>query len=373
MAATNADWIQHPGAYIKEEMEERGWIQRDLAFILGVPETAVNMILSGKRGISADMAKALGDAFDVPAEFFANLQQAYDMAKARNPYPGVPERRRMQSVFPVREMIQRGWIQPADATMLESQLVRFFNAESAQDIPYMAHAAKKSRYEELEIPAAQLAWLFRVRQIANSISVPKYSAKALRAALDAFEALLLEPEGVRHVPRILMECGVRFIIVEKLPSADIDGVCFWLDKAAPVIGMSTTRDRVDNFWFVVRHEIEHVLQKHGQEDEIIDINVDAQAANVSDEERIANQAAANFCVPEGEFNVFMARKHPFYYEKDVINFARRLNRHPGLVVGRMRKTLDRWDYLTRHLVKTRQFVLPGAIADGWGQVIPVAL
>jgi HTH-type transcriptional regulator/antitoxin HigA len=372
MVTTNADWIEHPGFYIKEEMEARGWIQRDLAFILGAPEQAVNMILSGKRGISADMAKALGEAFDVSPEFFANLQQAHDMAQARNPYAGVSERGKMQSVYPVREMIQRGWLQPTDARMLESQLVRFFNAKSPEDIPYLAHAAKKSSYEEREIPPAQVAWLFRVRQIAKSISVPSYSEKTLREALIPFEQLLQTPEEARHVPKILAECGVRFILVEKLPAADIDGVCFWLDRKSPVIGMSTTRDRIDNFWFVLRHEIEHVLQRHGQEDEIVDVNVDA-VTNASDEERIANEAAANFCVPDAKLDSFMARKHPFYYEKDVIAFARLLNRHPGLVVGRIRKKLDRWDYLTRHLVKVRQFVLPGAIADGWGQVIPVSL
>jgi len=374
MAATNADWIQHPGAYIKEEMEERGWIQRDLAFILGVPEATVNQILGGKRGISAEMAKALGDAFDVAPEFFANLQQAYDMARARNPYAGVQERRRMQTVFPVREMIQRGWIQPSDATMLESQLCRFFEAPDAEHIPYyMDCAAKKTYYEERAIPPAQLAWLFRVKQIARSISVPAFSEKALRSALTEFESLLQSPDEVRHVPRLLMESGVRFILVEKLPTADIDGVCFWLDKKSPVIGMSLMRDRIDNFWFVLRHECEHVINRHGQQQEIVDVNVDASSADVPAEEKIANEAAAEFLVPSAKFESFMTRKHPFYYEKDVIAFARVMGRHPGLVAGRIRKRLDRWDYLTRHLVKVRQFVLPGAIADGWGQVTPVSL
>lgn len=78
-------WIMHPGFYIKEEMDARGWLQRDLAFILGVPEQGLNMIFSGKRGISPEMAKAFGKAFDVPAEFFANLQQAYDLAHAKEP------------------------------------------------------------------------------------------------------------------------------------------------------------------------------------------------------------------------------------------------------------------------------------------------
>src|SRR5256886_14516484 len=97
MASPSATWVKHPGHYIKEEMEERGWSQRDLAFILGCSEQAINPILNGKRGISPEMAKALGVAFDVPAEFFANLQQAYDLAQARTPDPSVATRRHMRS------------------------------------------------------------------------------------------------------------------------------------------------------------------------------------------------------------------------------------------------------------------------------------
>src|ERR1700741_1574885 len=122
----NTSWVVHPGVFIKEEMEARGWSQRDLAFILGCSEQAINPILNGKRGISPEMAKAFGLAFDVPAEFFANLQQAYDLSQARTPDPSVAVRRDMQSTYPVREMIRRGWIELTDAAMLEVQLVKFF-------------------------------------------------------------------------------------------------------------------------------------------------------------------------------------------------------------------------------------------------------
>jgi HTH-type transcriptional regulator/antitoxin HigA len=370
METASASWIMHPGVYIKEEMDERGWSQRDLAFILGCSEQAINPILNGKRGISPDMAKAFGLAFDVPAEFFANLQQAYDLSQARMPDPSVARRREMQTVYPVREMIRRGWIESSDANMLEVQLFKFFGE---QEIPYLAHAAKKTSYEERKIPAAQLAWLFRVRQIAQSISVPSYSEKALRSSLADLQQLLLSPEETRQVPRLLMECGVRFVIVEKLPSAKIDGVCFWLDRQSPVIGLSMQHDRIDNFWFVLRHEIEHVLRRHGQEEEIIDTDLDGQPGPISEEEGLANDAASDFCAPSDKLSSFLARKHPFYYEKDVIAFSRIMQRHPGIVIGQIRKRLGRWDYLTRHLVKVRQHVLPGSIADGWGQVVPVSL
>jgi HTH-type transcriptional regulator / antitoxin HigA len=373
MTTTTANWIVHPGVYIKEEMEERGWSQRDLAFILGCSEQVINPILNGKRGISPEMAKALGEAFDVPAEFFANLQQAYDLAQARTPDPSVAVRRRMQSIYPVREMIKRGWIEQSDAAMLEIQLTRFFNVQTPNDIPYFVHAAKKTAGD---ISPAQSAWLYRVRQIAKSISVPKYSEKNLRDAVShELPSLLYAPDEARQVPRILMECGVKLVLVEKLPTAKIDGVCFWLD-GVPVIGMSLQHDRIDNFWFVLRHEIEHVLNGHGKEKEMekmIDVDLDAATISINEEERIANDAASNFCAPSEKLDLWLQRKRPYYYEKDVLAFSRILERHPGIVVGQIRRKLNRYDYLTRYLVKIRHIVLPVSMADGWGQTVPVSL
>ena len=94
--------------------------------------------------------------------------------------------------------------------------------------------------------------------------------------------MILAPEETRHIPRLMAECGVRFVIVEVLPQAKIDGACFWLDANSPVIGMSARFDRIDNFWFVLRHEIEHVLRKDGMEAEIVDAELEGQRAGTDD-------------------------------------------------------------------------------------------
>lgn len=378
MGTMSATWVKHPGYYIREELEARGWAQRDLAFILGCADQSLNMILSGKRGVSPEMAKALGDAFDVPAEFFLNLQKSYELSRAEEPAPGVAKRARLQNVYPVREMIKREWIEESDATLIEVQLCRFFDVEDSDQIPYLAHAARKSSsYEERDVPPDQVAWLFRVKQIASQISVPRYRESALRDALSELESFRIEPEETRHVSRVLMQCGVRFVVVEKLPGSTIDGVCFWLNDKAPVIGMTLRRDYIDNFWFVLRHEIEHVLRGDGQKEEVIDAGLEGERAGTSDavpeQERRANQAAAEFCVPQDRLKSFIARKRPYYYERDVVALARVLQVHPGLVVGQMQHHLGRYDYLKKHQKKVRALVTQGAIVDGWGQVPPVAV
>ncbi len=364
--------VPPPGYFIREELEARGWSQRDLANVLGVPDQAVNLITAGKRGITADMAKKLGNAFDVSPEFFLNLQKSFDLFKAPEADPGVAKKAKLYTHYPIREMAKRGWIATDDdAEQLESEMIRFFGVGATDDIPHLAHAAKKTSYADVR--PAQLAWLYRVRQMAQEIVVVRYSRNAARNALTRLTALLGAPEEARHVPRILAEAGIRYVLVESLPSAKIDGVCCWLDEKSPVIGMSLRYDRIDNFWFVLRHELEHVIREHGQQAAMIDADIEtANQADIPEEERLANEAARSFCVPQKEMTSFIARKQPYFAERDILGFAGRLGLHPGLVAGQLRRHLNRWDLFSKHLAKIRFAVVPNAVVDGWGDVAPVA-
>ena len=170
----------------------------------------------------------------------------------------------------MKEMLKRGWILPSDnVAVFERQVCAFLHMDDIEQTPWHAHAAYNGNPAAEPSCAAQRAWFYRVRQIAESVSVPTYSPKKLERAVERLKELLIAPEDARRVPGILMECGVKFIIVEKLLHADIDGVCFWIGDQ-PVIGMTVRKDKIDNFWFVLRHEIEHVLRGHGREEEIID-------------------------------------------------------------------------------------------------------
>lgn len=375
MEANTNNWTPPPGEFIKDELDARGWSQRDLAYILGVPEQGVNMIISGKRGITHNMAKALGEAFDMSADFFSNLQKAYGLARASDPDPGISRRARLHSCYPIRDMFKRGWLEHTDIVLLEGQITRFFEVNNFNDVPHIAHAAKSTKYDH--IPSAQLAWLFRVKQIARTLIVPKFSAKALEKSLSELKQLLVDPEGIRQVPRILMECGVRFVLVESLPGSKIDGVCFWLNRSKPVIGMSLRFDRIDNFWFVLRHEIEHVLKKHGQDDEILDDltgeNTSIDSSSVPKDERFANYAAANFCVDIKEMNDFYNRKGPIFSVDEIIAFSRRIGIHEGLVVGQIQHRSGDYRLLRDSLIKIRKFLLQYAPTDGWGNVYPITL
>jgi HTH-type transcriptional regulator/antitoxin HigA len=367
--------VPHPGEFIREELDARGWSQRDLAYILGVAEQSITMIVSGKRGISPEMAKALGKAFGVSAEYFANLQQAYEMSNARAPDPSIERRALLQAVYPVREMIKRGWLQDTDIGLIEAQVARFFDVANLNEVPCIAHAAKKSDYSETT--PLQIAWLHRVKHLAAEQVTLSFRPQALEKLLSQLPNFMTDPEEVRHVPRMLAECGIRFVLVETLPKANIDGVCFWIDDDSPVIGMTARHDRIDNFWFVLRHELEHVRAGDGRGElsvELVDVDLELQgSSHLPEAEQKANEAAASCCVPTDELERFYVRKYPYIKEKDVVGFAGRIGRHPGIVVGQLQHKMGRYDWLARYKVKVRHFLLPNAVHDGWGFAAPVSL
>lgn len=352
-------------------MESRGWTQTDLAYALGVPAAAINQILSDKRAVSVNMARSLGVALDLDPREIARVQADWDIKTAEPPDPAIETRSRILSKYPLREMTKRGWIDPENKKgSLEEQVCKFFGVKTLNDVPHLRHSGKKSDYDGL--PPEQLTWLFRVKTIAEEMNTRSYDKAVLTEVIEEFSRLRAKADGVRHVPRLLEKAGVRFVVVEGLPKAAIDGVCFWLNSHAPVVGMSLRYDRIDNFWFVLRHECAHVMHNHARAEAIVDCDLqdNTSGAAVSDEERIANAEAADFCIPSDRMTSFYLRKKPFFAEREVEAFAQIVGAHPGLVVGQLQRRMERYDFLRKHLVKVRETLAMSMMMDGWGDLVP---
>ncbi len=72
----------HPGEILSEELGELGVTPTELARQLKVPANRITNIINGKRNVSADTALRLGHWFGTSAEFWLNLQNAYELRLA---------------------------------------------------------------------------------------------------------------------------------------------------------------------------------------------------------------------------------------------------------------------------------------------------
>jgi HTH-type transcriptional regulator / antitoxin HigA len=372
--------VEHPGTFLIEELDARNWRQVDLAYILGMSPQQLSPLLNGKANITPDMAAALADAFDMPADFFANLQKTYDLHKTKPVDPGVKTRASWLTYFPVREMITRGWIEETESSLLDLQMLRFFGKMAIEDVPFIGngdvipHAARKTTYSHTT--PIQYVWLHRVMKIAEMIDAPIYSADKLTRSLPKIKAHLLDRDDLIQIPEILKECGVRFVLVEGIDGSKIDGVCVWIN-GQPAVGMTLRLDRLDNFAFVLRHELEHVLRGDGRAESfapVDEIGEDlTEGTELSDEERQANAAAAEFCIPHHQLTSFLTRKGKFISERDVIAFAARLETHPAIVVGQIQHQRRNYGWLRKYQSSIRRYLTDWKYVDGWGHKVPTGL
>ena len=74
----------HPGEMLKDELQARGLSQRKFAGIIGMPYTAFNEIVNGKRSITTDTALKIEAATGIAADLWLGLQADYNMQTARH-------------------------------------------------------------------------------------------------------------------------------------------------------------------------------------------------------------------------------------------------------------------------------------------------
>ena len=69
-------------SFLLEDLKDEGISINGLAQAIRVPANRISLIVNGKRAISADTAVRLGKYFGLPAQFWLNLQNDYDLRLA---------------------------------------------------------------------------------------------------------------------------------------------------------------------------------------------------------------------------------------------------------------------------------------------------
>jgi HTH-type transcriptional regulator/antitoxin HigA len=379
MTVRTAAEIFPPGEFLREELEARGWTQSDFAEILGRPIQLVNEIVLGKRAITPETAQGVADALGTSPQLWLNLESAYQLSRLKQEDNSVARRARLYEKAPVKEMVRRRWIEQSNNVgVIEQRVMEFYGLTAIDQNPQFWPFAARASSSMQEASPAHWAWLFRARYLARGVQATKFTDARFEEGIARLKALLPNPEEIRHVPRILSEAGIRFLVLESLSHTRIDGACFWLNQSSPVVVLSLRYDRIDGFWFTLFHELGHVLHRHGlTEYEPVDTNLVGNGAQPFEEksaiEQLVDKFAVEHLVPKKVLDYFIARVKPLYYKTKINDFARHNGVHPGIVVGQLqfRKEIP-YSHNREMLISVKDVITRSALTDGWGNV-PVAV
>ena len=115
MNAGNGMTPVHPGAVLRDELDELGLLASSLANALGVPVNRVTMILNGQRGVTTDTALQLARYFGTTPQLWLNLQKAWELRRAEID----AGRENAEGVTPCKQQLQ-GRLQDDNARLTAS-------------------------------------------------------------------------------------------------------------------------------------------------------------------------------------------------------------------------------------------------------------
>lgn len=332
------DYVSPPGETLLELIEGLGMSQAELAQRMGRPKKTVNEIIRGKAAITPETALQLERVLGASAEFWNNRERNYRQYLARSrDNQNLAEQVGWIQDFPLKAMIELGWIQAYDDEIEQLyEMLRFFGIASPKqwdDIWQKLPVAFRRSTAFQSDAKALSAWLRQGEIEAQQINCRPHNAEAFRQRLSGeIRALTLQPPEIfqSELVRVCSLAGVAVVFVPQLPKARVSGATRWLNRDKALIQLSLRYRTDDHLWFTFFHEAGHILL-HGKRDVFLE-----EDGKKNEKEREANEFARKILIPSKDLKHFLKQKKPSPRSKDGIRqFAAKLGIAPGIVVGRL--------------------------------------
>ena len=340
-----------PLGAIRFRMEQSGLSPRDLVSFMG-SRAKVSEVLSGKRPLTMQMARALHANLGVPADVL--LQQPG--GELHSALEGIDWRR-----FPLAEMAKRGWIEKrrnfaSHAEEIMRDLIRRAGGEYV--LPAFFRKNDQARVSAKSDPYSLKAWCWEVLARANAhwLLVGFKPDTVDLSFLRKVAMLSWSQDGPRLAQEFLANHGIHLVCLEHLPRTHLDGAALQLADGTPVIGLTLRYDRLDNFWFCLLHELAHIgrhMSATSNEAFVDDLSLRAvQGARRVPRETEADEWAEHGLIPEDIWNTSKVKDSPTPLA--VMELAQRLGIHAAIIAGRIR-------YETRNFRLLSHFVGTGML------------
>lgn len=333
----NPDYIVAPGETIQDLLEYHCMSQADLAVRTCKTPKTVNEIIKGKAPITYDTALQLERVFNVPADFWNNLEGNYRQLIAKK-----KEEKELQEQidflkrFPLKFMVKNDWITEYKSEIEQlKELLTFFGVSSLEswkkvweDTLSQPDAAFRQTEKFTVNPESVAVWLRKGELEAKKIVCEDYNEAKFKNSISQIRKMTNEsPEVfIPKLKKICADAGVMVIFIPQTPAYRVSGATTWIGKK-PLIQLSLRYKSNDHLWFTFFHEVGHIL-KHGRKQIFLEYK-----DNKNEWETEADNFASETLIPKSAYDNFVSDKK---FTKDaILKFAKMIEIAPGCVVGRL--------------------------------------
>jgi len=319
-----------PGATIKEQLNDKGMSQKELAARMDMSEKHISKLINGEVQLTPEVAVRLEVVLGVPAKFWNNLEAIYRekliKVKAEN---AMDSDELLAKQLPYSEMAKYGWI-PETRNSKEKviNLRKYFEVvelallENSQITRIACRRLAVTDKSDM----ALLAWVQKAKLMARNIKTAPTNINGLITILPEIRAMtILEPS--EFCPKLVSEladCGIALVFLPHLKGSFLQGASF-MDGNKIVVGMTARGKDADKFWFSLFHELAHIVLGH----------IGLSNGTTEEDEKVANIWAKDILIPADMFLDF--KNQGDFSCARVLEFSRCAGIAPGIVVGRLQK------------------------------------
>ncbi|MEQ6340730.1 MAG: ImmA/IrrE family metallo-endopeptidase [Gammaproteobacteria bacterium] len=306
----------------------------------------VSEVLSRKRPLSLPMIRRLHQGLGIPADVLIGCE-GNEIALGNAPELDY-------SKLPLKEMLDRGCFGDfkGNAQRLkdyaEDEFLKFMHdLLPKQAEPAFLRAPLHQRGVRGADGNALLAWRLCVLKKSRAMPVSREYKKGIVTTkwMKSLASLSVFEDGPRLAREQLGMAGITLVTEPHFKGTYLDGAAM-LDDGCPIVALTLRHDRLDNFWFVLMHELAHVAKHLDAANPVF--TDDLESSGEQDrKEREADDMAQEVLIPQAVWEKSAARTS--HLAKDAIALAEKLSIHPAIVAGRVRHETKNYRILAKLL------------------------
>lgn len=329
------DSVPDPVEAIFFRMEQQNLTQRDLIPFIG-GRSRVSEVLSRTRPLTLSMIRALHKGLGIPLKSLVGEQEI----------KSVNEKNIDWEQFPIKEMIKRGWIETnAAKNNIVKVLNKFFEPMGTVQEAWAMYRMTSNIRSGRELDTYSLfAWNARVmaRAAQNPCKGKYTNGTVTKKFMNEVIKLSVHGDGPLKAVEFLSQQGISLVIEPHLPKTYIDGAVIKGPKG-PIIALTIRHDRIDNFWFSLEHELSHIARHYNKDISCFYDDLEVEDGSILEKE--ADELAGEVMIPSASWSVSPASR--LRTPEAAIHLANKLNIHPAIVAGRMRKHFNSYHILNQ--------------------------
>jgi HTH-type transcriptional regulator/antitoxin HigA len=332
----------HPGNVILDEIKARGLNQKQLAVELDIQATLLNEIIKGKRALTADLAILFERIFEIPADYWMRLQSQFEIDLARIKEKNINRLANLESWNLIKEYIPTSYFKKHgylgdDLKSNINTVKTIYNVNSIDGLIQKAaqqHFSLHRKSEKLIVDDKNiLAWNMLAQYESKNQQVNSFNFDNLPSLNKELQTIFFENSNtIQKVKNKMIQYGIKFVLIEKIEKAPIDGFTFWSDEN-PAIALTLRHKRIDNFAFTIMHELGHIdlHLKQNKESQFFDLS--GKKVNIERLETEADSYAQKSLISPEQWNSIKNLPELNDYSIKLKSTEYKIN--PAIILGRL--------------------------------------